>query len=124
MLCSRASRAPERWSNVARVARLPTAAVASGSLVAGYLVARESGVRPLGGVVLLGAGAWCAQRWRERAGHGRSALLVGIHLAGFGCSHPLAKRVGPWPAVLGAAAVSGSASWLLADRRPATAPPA
>jgi hypothetical protein len=101
--------------------RVPTAAVASGSLVAGYLVARETRVRPLGGAVLIGAAMWCARRWRERAGRGRSAALLGVYLAGFGLSHPLAKRIGAWPAVLGAAAASGGASWLLADRgaRPA-----
>lgn len=96
--------------------RVPTAAVASGSLVAGYVVARETRVRALGGAVLIGAGAWCAQRWRERAGGGRSAALLGVYVACFGLSHPLAKRIGPWPAVLGAAAASGGASWLLADR--------
>ena len=31
---------------------LPTAPVAAGSLIVGYVVARESGVRPLGGAVL------------------------------------------------------------------------
>jgi hypothetical protein len=98
------------------MARIPTAAVASGSLVAGYLVARETHVRPLGGVVLAAAGTWCMRAWKERAGGGRSAALLGVYVAGFGLSHPLAKRIGPWPAVLGAAAASGGASWLLADR--------
>jgi len=44
---------------------LPTAPVAAGSLIAGYLVARETGVRPLGGAVLLAGGAWCAYRWHR-----------------------------------------------------------
>ena len=101
---------------------MPTAAAASGSLVAGYVVARETHVRALGGVVLAAAGAWCAKRWSARAGRGRSAALVGVYLAGFGLSHPLARRVGAWPAVLGAAAASGGASWLLADRRGAPPP--
>ena len=33
-------------------------------------------------------------------------------------SHPLAKRIGPWPAVLAAAGTSAAASWVLSDRRP------
>ncbi len=100
-----------------RVTAIPTAPVAAGSLVVGYLVARERGVRPLGGAVLTGAGAWCAQRWRRRAGTGRSVALVGVYVSSFGLSHPLGKRIGAWPAVLSAAAASGGASWLLADRR-------
>jgi zinc transporter ZupT len=38
-------------------------------------------------------------------------------LAGFGVSHPLARRIGAWPSVFVVAAVSGGASNLLADRR-------
>jgi hypothetical protein len=103
------------------MSELPTAPVAAGSLLAGYLVARESGVRPLGGLVLAAAGAWCTRRWRRRAGNLPAAALLGVYLAGFAGSHPLAKRVGAWPAVLIAAATSGTASWLLADRRHAAA---
>jgi hypothetical protein len=98
------------------VSEAPTAPVAAGSLVAGYLVARETGVRPLGGVVLAAAGAWCTRAWLRRAGPRTAAALLATYLAGFAGSHPLAKRVGAWPAVLGAAAVSGAASWVLADR--------
>ena len=85
--------------------------------MAGYLVARESGVRPLGGVVLAGAGAWCARTWARRAGPARAGALLGVYAAAFAGSHPLARRIGAWPAVLSAAAASGAASWLLADRR-------
>ncbi len=94
----------------------PTAPVAAASLVLGYVVARESGVRPLGGVVLAAGGAWCTRAWNRRGGPGTATALLGIYLAGFAGSHPLAKRVGAWPAVLGSAAVSGAASWILADR--------
>ena len=93
----------------------PTAPVAAGSLVLGYVVARETGVRPLGGVVLAGAGAWCTRAWARRGGPGTAAALLGVYVAGFAGSHPLAKRVGAWPAVLSSAAVSGAASWALVD---------
>lgn len=96
---------------------LPTAPIAAGSLVGGYLVARETGVRPLGGAVLGVAGAWCAREWARRAGTPAAAALLTTYLAGFGASHPLAKRIGAWPSVLSVAAVSGVASWALADRR-------
>jgi hypothetical protein len=95
----------------------PTAPVAAGSLVLGYVVARRSGVRPLGGVVLAAGGVWCARAWDRRGGPGTAAVLLGIYVAGFAGSHPLAKRVGAWPAVLCSAAVSGAASWVLSDRR-------
>ncbi|HST39592.1 MAG TPA: hypothetical protein VLK58_08790 [Conexibacter sp.] len=96
---------------------IPTAPVAAGSLVGGYLVARETGVRPLGGVVLGVAGAWCTREWARRAGAPAAAALLATYLAGFGASHPLSKRIGAWPSVLTVAAVSGAASWALADRR-------
>jgi hypothetical protein len=44
-------------------------------------------------------------------------VLLAVYAAAFGGSHPLAKRIGPWPAVLTAAGASGAASWLLADRK-------
>jgi hypothetical protein len=99
------------------VIECPTAPVAAGSLVAGYVVARETGVRPLGGVVLLAAGTWCARAWVRRAGPATATALTTIYAAGFAGSHPLAKRIGAWPAVFTSAAVTGAASWALADRR-------
>jgi hypothetical protein len=95
---------------------LPTAPVAAGSLVVGYVVARETGVRPLGGVVLAAAGAWCAHAWARRAGARTATGLLAIYAAGFAGSHPLAKRIGAWPAVLTAATASGAAAWVLVDR--------
>lgn len=96
---------------------LPTAPVAAGSLIGGYLAARLTGVRPLGGAVLVAGAAWCAPRWARTAGPAGAAALMAVYLAGFGVSHPLAKRMGAWPSVLTVAAASGAASWLLADRR-------
>lgn len=95
---------------------VPTAPVAAGSLVGGYLVARFTGVRPLGGLVLAGAGAWCTREWTRRAGAPTAAALLVTYLGGFGASHPLARQVGAWPSVLSVAAASGIASWALADR--------
>lgn len=97
--------------------RLPTAPVVAGSLIGGYLVARESGVRPLGGVVLALGGGWSARRWQREQGTAVTAVLLAVYLGGFGGSHPLAKRIGAWPSVLTVAAASGGSAWLLADRR-------
>ena len=60
-----------------------TAPVTAFGLIGGYLTARETGIRPLGG---------------------------------FGASHPLAKKIGAWPAVLSVAAVSAGAAWAAVDR--------
>jgi len=94
-----------------------TAPLAGLGLVAGYLTARETGIRPLGGVVLGLAGLYAGRTWVARAGWPGAAALSVIYLGGFGASHPLAKKVGAWPAVLGVAAVSAAASYVVADRR-------
>jgi hypothetical protein len=96
---------------------LPTAPIAAGGLVGGYLAARVTKVRPLGGAVLAAAGLVAGRRWLATAGPAGTAVLAAVYLGGFGASHPLAKRIGPWPAVLSAAGASAAASWLLADRR-------
>lgn len=93
----------------------PTWPVAAGSLVAGFAVAQATGVRPLGGLVLLAGAGWCARRWHARVGAGRTVLLLGIYLIAFVLSHVIADPVGTWPAVAIVAAVSGGAAWALAD---------
>lgn len=97
------------------MARIPTAPVVAGSLIGGYLVARETGIRPLGGVVLAAGGALAASQWRRR-GPVVTGVLLTTYLGGFGASHPLAKKIGAWPAVISVATVSAAASYVLADR--------
>lgn len=94
-----------------------TAPVVATSLIGGYLVARETGIRPLGGAVLGAGGLVAGRRWLRTVGPLRTAILVAVYLVGFGASHPVAKRTGPWPAVLGAAGSSALCSWLLSDRK-------
>jgi len=98
-------------------ADVTTAPIAALGLVGGYVVARESGIRPLGGVVLGAAGLYAGRSWLAKAGGATTAGLAALYLGGFGASHPLAKRIGAWPSVLAVAAVSAGASWALADRR-------
>ncbi|MGW7273100.1 hypothetical protein ACWGH5_21550 [Streptomyces sp. NPDC054864] len=106
------------------MAKVPAAAVAAGGLVGGYAVARWTKKRPLGGVVLAAAGAAAAQQWRQSAGAKTAAALSVTYVAAFAGSHPLAKKVGAWPAVFGVAGGVGLASWVLADRRDHRAPAA
>lgn len=92
-----------------------TAPIAALGLVGGYLTARETGIRPLGGVVLAAAGLYAGRTWLAKRGPGISGLLAAIYLGGFGASHPLAKKIGAWPAVLAVAGAAAAASYLLVD---------
>jgi hypothetical protein len=95
--------------------RTPTWPVASGSLIIGFAVAQGTGVRALGGIVLVAGAGWCAQRWRRSAGTGRTVALVLVYLGAFVGSHLIHEQVGAWGAVLIAASVTGLATWALAD---------
>lgn len=97
--------------------KLPTAPVVAAGLIGGYLVARETKVRPLGGAVLAGAGVVAGRQWLRQVGPVGTAALTAVYLGGFGLSHPLAKRIGAWPAVLSAAGVSAASAHVAADRR-------
>lgn len=96
---------------------LPTAPIVAASLIGGYAVGRKTGIRPLAGVVLAAGGALATTAWYQVGGAGPAAALLGVYLGSFGASHPAAKKVGAWPAVLGAAGVSAAAAHLLSDSR-------
>lgn len=97
--------------------KIPTAPVVAAGLLGGYLVARETEIRPLGGAVLAVAGVAAGRQWMRTSGPVATAALTAIYLGGFGASHPLAKKIGAWPAVAAAAGLSAGASWLVSDRR-------
>ncbi|MCW7946548.1 membrane protein [Streptomyces hygroscopicus] len=99
------------------MAKVPTALVAASGLVGGYGVARWSKRRQLGGAVLAVAGAAAARQWRRQAGGAAAGALSAAYVAAFAGSHPLAKKVGAWPAVFGVAGAVALASWAVADRR-------
>jgi hypothetical protein len=95
----------------------PTAPVAAGSLIAGFAVAQGTGVRAVGGVVLLAGAVWCGRLWWQRVGVAPAAGLLATYAAGFVLSHLLARSIGAWPSVLTVAAVMAAAAWLVADAR-------
>ena len=101
---------------MAKVPSIPSSVVAASGLVGGYGVARWTRKRQLGGVVLAAAGATAAQQWRKQAGGKAAGALTVTYLAAFAGSHPLAKKVGAWPAVFGVAGAVALASWAVADR--------
>ena len=96
---------------------VPTAPVVAASLVGGYAVTRTTGVRALGGAVLAAGGFVAQRQWSKRAGPVNAAILSAVYYGAFGVSHPLAKKIGAWPAVLTVAGVSAAAAWALSDRR-------
>ncbi|WP_127502349.1 hypothetical protein [Actinoplanes solisilvae] len=97
--------------------RVSTAAVTAGSLIAGWQVARRTGIRPLGGAILAAGGIVAGREWSRRTSPAVTGALVATYLGAFGASHPLAKRIGPWPSVLAVSAVTAAVSWAVSDRR-------
>ncbi|MGW2018937.1 hypothetical protein [Streptomyces sp. NPDC001927] len=93
--------------------RIPSPAIAAAGLVGGYAVARWTKKRPLGGVVLAAAGVVSAREWQRVAGGKAAAGLTVAYVAAFAGSHPLAKKVGAWPAVFGVAGVVAGTSWVV-----------
>lgn len=99
--------------------RLPTAAITAGSLIGGWQLARRTGIRPLGGAVLAAGGILAGREWSRRTSPPVTAALTATYLGAFALSHPLARRIGSWPAVLTVSALTAAASWAAADRRSA-----
>ncbi|OZC97437.1 hypothetical protein CH275_25220 [Rhodococcus sp. 06-235-1A] len=92
---------------------IATSALAAGGLLGGFAVARQSHNRQLGGAVLATVGVACTAQWRKTSGSARAGALLGTYLVAFGASHPLAKKIGAWPAVTTVAAATAAASLVL-----------
>lgn len=100
--------------NAAEVATAPVVAL---GLLGGYLTARETLNRPLGGAVLAAAGVYAGRTWLRKTGPAVTTGLSALYLLGFGLSHPLAKKIGAWPAVLTVTAAASGAAWLMSDSK-------
>lgn len=85
-------------------------------LVGGYATAAATGIRPLGGAVLLAAGGAAAALWVKRLGWGLAVGLGATYLAAFALSHPLAKEIGAWPSVGVVTAAAVGATLLVESR--------
>lgn len=92
-----------------------TAPIVATGLLGGWLIARETGIRPIGGALLAAAGAYATRSWVARSGGVIATGLLGLYVASFGLSHPLAKKIGAWPSVLTVTAASAGAAYLLND---------
>jgi hypothetical protein len=89
---------------------VPPSLVSAAGLIGGFAAARYTGRREVGGALFTVAGAWCEREWQRRSGRLAAAGLGALYTAAMGGSHPLAKRIGPWPSVLAVAAVVAVAS--------------
>ncbi|MFJ2112819.1 hypothetical protein ACIOEX_13165 [Streptomyces sp. NPDC087850] len=96
--------------------KIPATAVAATGIIGGYAIARWTKKRPLGGVALAAAGAVAAYEWHRAGGSKASVGLSTAYIAAFAGSHPLAKKIGAWPAVFTAAGTVSAASWAVTRR--------
>lgn len=109
------SQMPLSWPQ--RLAGWWTAPIVAAGLVGGYGVASTTGVRPLGGLVLLAAGGLAGWIWWQRCSKLSTLALSGVFVGAFIASHPLAKKLGAWPSVLTMTAMAVVVTWLVADRK-------
>ncbi len=72
-----------------------TAAVVATGLIGGWLTARETGIRPIGGAFLGAAGLYAGRSWLANGGPLVTAGLSALYIGAFGASHPLAKKSVP-----------------------------
>ena len=106
-----------RLGDVPDLTRVPTAPLLAAGLVGGFALAQQTGVRPLGAVAMLAANVAAARQWYAVGGAPLAAGLTAVYWTAMGVSHPIAKKVGVWPSVLGVTTVAAGAAWVLADRR-------
>ncbi|OZF54453.1 hypothetical protein [Rhodococcus sp. 14-2470-1a] len=92
---------------------LATSALAAAGLLGGFAVAQQTKNRQLSGAVLAAVGVASTASWNAAAGPKVAGALLTTYLVGFGASHPLAKKIGAWPAVSVAAGATAAASLVL-----------
>lgn len=80
------------------------ALLSSAGLVAGFAVTRLRRHRSWSGLVAGAGGLAAMESCRRRSGGGRALVLGAAYAGALAGSHPLARRIGAWPAVFTAAA--------------------
>jgi hypothetical protein len=95
---------------------VPTAPIVASGLIGGYASARYTGSRELASGVFMAAGAWCTRSWLRSSGRGVAGALLGTYVAAFVVSHPLARKIGAWPAVLAVTAAAAGVTVAVADQ--------
>jgi hypothetical protein len=96
----------------------PSSLLVAVGLVAGFAVAQGTGIRALGGAILLGTGLAAARLWVRRRGWAVAVGLGLLYLAAFVLSHVLTLGLGvpAWASVAIVTLVSAGLTWAVADR--------
>jgi hypothetical protein len=84
--------------------------VAVVAFLAGFGVAELTGVRAVGGLVLVLGAFVCARATLPVAGRGPTFALLLVALVLFVLSHPLGDEIGTWPAVVVTGVLAGLAA--------------
>ena len=95
---------------------VPPALLTSAGLIAGFAVTRVQRHRSWSGLVAGAGGLAAVESCRRRSGLGRAVLLGAAYGAVLAGSHPLARRIGAWPAVVTATAGVAAVAQLLSGR--------
>lgn len=103
--------------SVKKPQEVSTATTVALGLIGGWVTAKETGIRPLGGAILAAAGAWAGRSWAAKTNAATTTALTALYLGAFGASHPLAKKIGPWPSVLAVTAATAGAAYALSDSK-------
>jgi len=96
----------------------PSSLLVAAGLVVGFAVAQGTGIRALGGAILIGTGLAAARLWVRRRGWAVAVGLGLLYLAAFVLSHVLTLGLGvpAWASVAVVTLVSAGITWVLADR--------
>lgn len=98
--------------------RFPSSLLVAVGLTVGFAVAQGTGIRALGGALLLGTGLAAARLWVQRRGWAVAAGLALVYLAAFVLSHVLTLGLGvpAWLSVTLVTLGAGGVSYGVADR--------
>jgi hypothetical protein len=102
----------------ARARLFPSSALVAAGLVVGFAVAQGTGIRALGGAILLGTGLAGARLWVRRRGWPVAVGLGLLYLAAFVLSHVLTLGLGvpAWLSVALVTIVAAGVTFWVADR--------
>jgi hypothetical protein len=105
-------------STLTRARLFPSSTLVAAGLVAGFAVAQETGIRALGGAILLGTGLAAARLWVRRRGWAVAVALGVVYLAAFVLAHVLALGLGvpAWLSVALVTVAAGGVTYGMADR--------
>lgn len=95
--------------------KIPSWLVAALGLIAGFAVAITT-TRFVGGIILIGLGAFAFYLWWKRRNAATALALLGAYVVAFVASHFVTDVIGPWPSVLAVAGLVAAAAWWFVDR--------